>query len=92
MASRAPWPPEELELLESLVGKPDWLTVMREKAPKRTINALKIRMAKLRVELGVGDGRRSENECCNYGDAWMGEAVLASQALLAATLRVGVWS
>lgn len=87
MASR-PWSSRELAVLELHAGEPDWLRKVGEKISGRTESALKVRMAKLRPVLGLGDGRRDSGD----NDEWMSDAAVASQVLLEATLRVGMWS
>lgn len=87
MASR-PWSPAELAVIEQCAGSCDMRTACR-RIRGRTHKAIKVRMAKMRAQLGLGDGRRVDGPS---DDSWIGDAALASQMLLAATLRVGVWS
>lgn len=92
MASR-PWSSRELAVLELHVGERDWLGAVQTKITDRTKLALKVRMAKLRGSLGLGDGRTVAGDGgAGDNDEWMSDASAASQVLLEATLRVGVWS
>jgi hypothetical protein len=86
MASR-PWSPDEVAVLEQHVDQPDWLNKAASKISDRTVQAIKVRMAKLRSELGLGDGRRVE---IDDQDVFIATTSLASQQLLAAIQRAGV--
>jgi hypothetical protein len=101
MASR-PWSSRELAVLELHVGEPDWLRQASAKISGRSIAALKVRMARIRSGRTAGgrgdprsdyaDGRIVAGDCGDDDDGWMGDAAVASEALLAATLRVGRWA
>lgn len=86
MASR-PWSEQELELIERHAPLSDWRTVLQQ-LPDRTANAVKVRMTKLRRELGFPDGRGTVDDWAEY----QAKSVVASQQLCEATLRVGRWS
>lgn len=89
MASRAFWSADDLAVLDQHIDKPDWLTAVKDRFRDRTVKALKVRMAKRRGELGLGDGR-NERGGHDDQDVFNANAVVASQALLAAIERAGV--
>lgn len=93
MASRALWSPEELAVIEACAPGCDVARACKD-IQGRTRKAIKVRMAKFRASVGFGDGRneRSGGDYEADDDRWVKSAVIASQTLLAATLRVGVWS
>lgn len=74
-------------MLEQHVDQPDWLNKAAAKIGDRTVQALKVRMAKLRAELGLGDGRRIE---IDDEDVFNASTALASRQLLAAIQRARV--
>ena len=92
MASRAPWPEEEIAVLDRHIDQPDWLQRVSAAIQGRTTKALKVRMAKRRSELGLADGRRVDGGCGDDDDQERAnaDAVVASQELLAAIQRAGV--
>lgn len=86
MASR-PWSDSEIALLERHAEANNWQAVLRY-VPDRTVNAVKVRMTKLRRELGFEDARGAKDA----QELYNADAVIASQKLAEATLRVGRWS
>lgn len=88
MASRV-WTSDDLQVLEQHVSNDDWLEALKGKFPHRSPGAIKIRISKLRSELGI-KGRRGARE--EDQDRMNAKSVQASQQLLEATLRVGRWS
>lgn len=86
MASR-PWSDDELALIEAHAETNDWRSVSRA-IRDRTVNAVKVKMTKLRRERGLPDGRGSGDDWAAY----QAKSVMASARLAEATLRVGVWS
>jgi hypothetical protein len=92
MASRA-WSDAELALLEAHAEANDWPSVSC-KIRDRTVNAIKVKMSKLRRELGCEDGRFVDGgeRAADAMDHFNENAVIASQQLLEATLRIGAWS
>lgn len=88
MASR-PWSDAELELLSSAIQRGEKISAVASKISGRTKLAIKVRMSKLRDKYDLSDARRSDIDDM---DEFNARAVIASQMLLAATLRVGVWS
>jgi len=88
MASR-PWSPEDVTVLEQHVADDDWLETLAEFFPDRTVNAIKVRMSKVRADLGIQGKRGARAEDQDRSNA---KAVVASQRLLEATLRIGVWA
>lgn len=85
MASR-PWTDSEMELLERHAEDNDWAIVALQ-IRDRTVNAVKVKMSKLRSELGLADARY-----CDGMDHFNQNAIIGSQQLVEATRRVGVWS
>lgn len=86
MASRIAWTDDELAVLDRHVDEPDWLRTVASKIGGRTIQALKVRMAKRRAELGLGDGRGGSDDM----DEFNAKAAAASEALLVAIERAGL--
>jgi hypothetical protein len=89
MASRA-WTDPELDVLREHVGADDWLRRVGSKLRHRTAKALKVRMARMRAECGLGDGRCTDDD--DDMEEFNRRAVIASQQLREATLRVGIWA
>jgi hypothetical protein len=87
MASRV-WTENDLQVLEQHVANDDWLQIVTKHFPDRSAAAIKTRISKLRSELGI-KGRRGGRE--EDQDRMNAKSVIASQRLLEATLRVGVW-
>lgn len=87
MASR-PWSPDEQALLERHAAENDWKAVLGQ-VQDRTVNAVKVRMTKLRRELGLDDARYGARDEQDYYNQ---DAMRASPQLAEATLRVGRWS
>jgi hypothetical protein len=92
MASRALWSDEEVAILETHVDRPDWLASVSAVIHGRTIAAIKVKMAKLRSNLGLRDGRRVDGGCGqdDEEERFIVDTALASQALLAAIERAGL--
>lgn len=88
MASR-PWTDAELTVLERHVDEGNWLSTVSRKLSQRSTKAIKVRMARLRSELGLGDGRRADVDDMASFHA---RAITASEMLREATLSVGTWS
>jgi hypothetical protein len=88
MASRA-WSIDDIQVLEQHANNDDWLDVVSEQFPERSPASIKTKMSKLRSELGI-KGRRGARE--EDQDRMNAKSVVASQALLEATLRLGRWS
>jgi hypothetical protein len=90
VASR-PWSPAEMALLERHAETNDWATVSH-KIRDRTVNAVKVKMSKLRRELGFDDGRFVDGgeRAADAMDHYNENAVVASRALLAAIEQAGV--
>ena len=86
MASR-PWTAEELDLLQEHAPTNNWRFV-HQRMRDRTVNAVMVKMSKLRRELGFEDGRVE----CDRQERFNADAVIASRLLAEATLRLGVWS
>lgn len=84
MASR-PWSDDELDLLESYAEDRDWLPRAMEALPHRSVNQLRNRMQAVRAQAGMGRTHVHDG-------SWMSAAAAATDRLLEATLRVGVWS
>lgn len=89
MASR-PWSSHELAVLE-LHAQPYDLASACRKLQDRTQLAVKVRLAKLRAEMGMGDGRR-ERGGGDEMEEFNATAAIATERLREATLRVGVWA
>lgn len=92
MASQPFWSEDELAALDQHIDQPQWLQRVCAIVSGRSIKAIKVRMAKRRAELGLADGRRVDGGCLDDSDdSWMLDAGAASQALLAAIHRAGVY-
>lgn len=89
MASRALWGQDEIAVLDQHIDTPDWLSRVSAKIRGRTITSLKVRMAKRRAELGMGDGR-NERGGNDDQEVFNANAITASAALLAAIEAAGV--
>ena len=87
MASRA-WSEAEMELIGRHAADNNWRAVV-DRVPDRTETAVKVRMTKLRRELGFEDGRFT---ACDQQERFNENAIVGSQRLAEATLRVGRWS
>lgn len=79
------WQTHERELLERHVDNDKWLEAVLPQCPGRSINALKCQMSRLRVDMGLADGREVDA-------GWMVNARQGTRMLGEATLRVGVWT
>lgn len=84
-----PWTEADVEVLEQHVSNDDWLEELAKRFPERSALALKVRMSKVRSALGVKGKRGAREEDQDRANA---KAVIATQKLLEATLRVGVWA
>jgi hypothetical protein len=85
MASR-PWTKRELTLLEEHAEDNDWMVVALQ-IHGRSVNAVKVKMSKLRSKLGLADARY-----CDGMDHFNQNAIVASEQLREATLQIGKWS
>lgn len=82
MASR-PWEQHEVEVLEELSARRDWINDAVSMLPDRSVKSLRSRMQLVRREAGT--------DTSNFVDtAWMANAAWASGQLLAAINRAGV--
>lgn len=88
MASRV-WSPDDLQVLEQHAHNDDWLDAVTGRFPDRSLAAIKTRISKLRSELGIKGRRGAREEDQDRANA---KAVVATQQLLEATLKVGRWS
>jgi len=86
MASRA-WSPDDVRVLERHVHDEDWLDTLADRFPERTLGAVKVKMSKLRSELGARGRRGAREEDQDRANA---KAVIASQQLLEAIERAGL--
>lgn len=86
MAS-CPWSPDDLQVLEQHVTNEDWLEALAERFPDRSPMAIKVRMSKVRSELGVKGKRGAREDCQDRANA---KAVIASQMLYEAITRAGL--
>jgi hypothetical protein len=75
--------------LAQLADNDDWMSAASVLFPNHSESSLKTKISKLRSELGM-KGRRGARE--EDQDRMNAKSVGASQALLEATLRVGIWS
>jgi hypothetical protein len=82
-----PWTDAELDELRTHADDDCWLLKLGPRLAGRSYQALAIKMSHVRRDLGVKKRRGQRNE-----DDWQARAVLSSQMLAAATLRVGKWS
>jgi hypothetical protein len=83
------WSHEDTAVLSQLADNDDWLEAAAALFPNHSEGSLKTKISKLRSELGIR-GRRGARE--EDQDRMNAKSVVASQALLEATLRVGRWS
>lgn len=88
MASR-PWSEDDLQVLEQHADNDDWREALTGLFPDRSEDAIKVRLSKLRSELGI-KGKRGARE--EDQDRMNAKSVVATQKLLEATLSVGRWS